>query len=131
MRMGSSLPPARQNSSGPVSSGVMLIRFDFVGGPKDGESVFGDLNGEFGAAAACYYASRGCTPGTVVWCRSPYLVELMELLSDSALLDLHRYGSPLRGHLYEVLCRSAGETDIRIRARHLGPTRKRTVDCRI
>lgn len=100
----------------------MLIRFDFVGGPKDGEMVCGDSDGPFETAAAYYHASSEGSPGRFVWCRPEYLIELTQLLSDSALLDLHSHGSPLRGHLYEVFYRSRGEQDVLIRARHVGPT---------
>lgn len=96
----------------------MLIRFDFIGGPKDGESV---LDEPFGTAAAYFHASLGGSPGSLLWCRPEYLVELTQILSDSALLDLHVHGSPLRGHLYEVFCRSRGTDDTLIRARHVGP----------
>ena len=99
----------------------MLIRFDFIGGPKDGESVFGDLDAPFGSAAGYFHVTLGGSPGSLLWCRPEYLVELTQILSDSALLDLHVNGSPLRGHLYEVFCRSRGTDDMLIRVRHVGP----------
>jgi hypothetical protein len=55
-----------------------------------------------------------------LWCRTEYLVELTQMLSDSALRDLHENGAPLRGHLYEVFSRSRREMDIHVRARHVG-----------
>ena len=100
---------------------VMLVSFDFVGGPKDGESVADRLDSAtLGSAAAYYYASGGGTPGALVWCWTEYLVESIDTLSESALLDLHVNGSPLRDHIYEVFDRSQSHFDLRIRARHVG-----------
>jgi hypothetical protein len=109
----------------------MLIRFDFVGGPKDGESILDTLDSQgFGAAAAYYHATHRGAPGTLFWCRTEYLIELTQVLSDSALRDLHENGTPLRGHLYEVFCRSQGGADVRVRARHVGPLPDRVPDGR-
>jgi hypothetical protein len=99
----------------------MLIRFDFVGGPKDGESILDLLDDRrFGAAGAYYHATHGGAPGTLLWCRTEYLIELTQMLSESALRDLHENGAPLRGHLYEIFSRSRGDMDILVRARHVG-----------
>ncbi len=99
----------------------MRIQIKFLGGPKDGEMIVGQLDrGNFGMAAAYYFASDEGAVGSLLWCRTEYLIELMDLLSDACLQDLRAQGVPLRGHLYEIEFRSRGENDVWIRARHAG-----------
>jgi hypothetical protein len=98
----------------------MLIRFDFIGGPKDGETIYDvPYDCQFGLATAYYHATFGGAPGALLWCRTEYLIELTDTLSESAIRDLWDNGSPLRGHLYEVFCRSRGASDVHIRVRHV------------
>jgi hypothetical protein len=99
----------------------MLVQLKFLGGPKDGEVVTDELAGEqFGRAAAYYFASDEGAVGSLLWCRTEYLIELNEVLSDACIQDLRSQGVPLRGHLYVIDDRSCGADAVWIRARHAG-----------
>ena len=107
-----------------------MIRFEFDGGPKDGEVVIHDGRSLQGTAYA--ELTENGRLGTILWCTTAYFQDVAEHLSDSALRDLHDCGMPLRGHLYETCVCWHGAPGLRVKLRHIGacpvPDRQAEVD---
>lgn len=95
-----------------------MVSFEFSGGPKDGEVVVHE--GSSARGLAYFELTGGGRAGAILWCTTEYFLDVAEHLSDSALDDMSRCGTRLRGHLYEACVLWNGIDWIRIRMRHVG-----------
>ena len=97
------------------------VEIEFVGGPRDGELLAGDVDSpESLGLAGVYRQLRGGKVGELVWVPTEYAMASLRSLFGSQAEVVEQMGLRFPGHAYQVFARRVSRQRVLVRLSHCG-----------